>query len=308
MNIPKVSTYLSFGIIGLLVALHIFGTSAIPGKQGDIVSASALSLSENNPFAALTLEAHSVYVYDLIKQKEIFSREPDRVLPLASLAKLMVALLSREMLDDEDIVTVNGAAVQMDGDDGFLIGERFTVSALRDAMLIASSNDAAYALAAAVAAKNGLSGPEGIAHVISLMNDAAQRIELVHTAFFNPTGLDLDQTTVGALGTAREIALLARYILDRYPSLLGVTRQASLKHSSLNGVMHEWTNTNKAFDRIPGLIATKTGFTDLAGGNLLVVFDIGIHHPVIAVVLGSSFNGRFDDMEHIVRVAYQYIR
>jgi D-alanyl-D-alanine carboxypeptidase len=57
----------------------------------------------------------------------------------------------------------------------------------------------------------------------------------------------------------------------------------------------------------PGLIGAKTGYTDLAGGNLVVAFDLEIGHPVIAVVLGSTQEGRFTDMRALIeaaRIAY----
>jgi len=51
---------------------------------------------------------------------------------------------------------------------------------------------------------------------------------------------------------------------------------------------------------IPGIIMGKTGYTDLAGGNLAVVFDAGVGHPVVAVVMGSTQDGRFSDMKQLV--------
>jgi D-alanyl-D-alanine carboxypeptidase len=57
---------------------------------------------------------------------------------------------------------------------------------------------------------------------------------------------------------------------------------------------------DEALGQIPGLIMGKTGFTDLAGGNLATVFDVGLAHPVVAVVLGSTYDGRFSDMKALV--------
>ena len=70
-----------------------------------------------------------------------------------------------------------------------------------------------------------------------------------------------------------------------------------------NGNKASAFNTNEALGAIPGLIMGKTGYTDLAGGNLAVVFDVGLSHPVIAVVLGSTIDGRFTDMKQIVPAA-----
>ena len=67
--------------------------------------------------------------------------------------------------------------------------------------------------------------------------------------------------------------------------------------------MHTATNTNEVVGSIPGLIASKTGFTDLAGGNLVVAFDAGINRPVIISVLGATKDGRFTDMEMLVNAS-----
>ncbi len=59
-------------------------------------------------------------------------------------------------------------------------------------------------------------------------------------------------------------------------------------------------NTNEALGEIPGLLMGKTGFTDLAGGNLAVVFEAGPARPIVVVVLGSTREGRFADMRILV--------
>ena len=54
---------------------------------------------------------------------------------------------------------------------------------------------------------------------------------------------------------------------------------------------------------IAGVLASKTGYTTLAGGNLVVAFDAGLNHPVIVAVLGSSYNGRFSDVTTLIEAA-----
>jgi D-alanyl-D-alanine carboxypeptidase len=65
-------------------------------------------------------------------------------------------------------------------------------------------------------------------------------------------------------------------------------------------------NTDKATD-IPGLIGGKTGYTDLAGGNLAIVFDADIGHPVIVVALHSTKEGRFEDVRALTEYAHTLI-
>jgi D-alanyl-D-alanine carboxypeptidase len=59
-------------------------------------------------------------------------------------------------------------------------------------------------------------------------------------------------------------------------------------------------NTNQGVVQVPGALLSKTGFTDLAGGNLVVVFDAGMAHPVAVVVLGSTVEGRFTDVKRLM--------
>jgi D-alanyl-D-alanine carboxypeptidase len=57
---------------------------------------------------------------------------------------------------------------------------------------------------------------------------------------------------------------------------------------------------------MPGLLLSKTGYTDLAGGNLVIVFDVGIGHPVAIVVLGSTRDARFTDVEKLMHATLSH--
>ena len=92
------------------------------------------------------------------------------------------------------------------------------------------------------------------------------------------------------------------YLVKKHPSLLEVTRYDSLKINSRN-----FKNTNKLIEHLPGIIGSKTGFSDLARGNLAVVFDMGLEHPVIIVALGSSEEGRFEDIEKLYNETIKYL-
>jgi D-alanyl-D-alanine carboxypeptidase len=66
-------------------------------------------------------------------------------------------------------------------------------------------------------------------------------------------------------------------------------------------------NTNVVIDKIPNLIASKTGYTDLAGGNLVIAFDAGLNHPIIISVLGSTEKGRFSDVLQLVQATLKQL-
>ena len=98
-----------------------------------------------------------------------------------------------------------------------------------------------------------------------------------------------------------------RHILDRYPQTLEATKFESATLTNLEGKPYPVTNTNSSTHSIPGLIASKTGFTELAGGNLAFAFDPEIGRPIIVVILGSSGEVRFTDALKIVEATMSYI-
>ena len=69
---------------------------------------------------------------------------------------------------------------------------------------------------------------------------------------------------------------------------------------SLSGFVHRVPNTNILTNSFVNIIASKTGLTRLAGGNLAIVFDADLGRPVVAVVLGSTEEGRFTDMKQLI--------
>ena len=94
------------------------------------------------------------------------------------------------------------------------------------------------------------------------------------------------------------MATLFAYAAAADSALFAGTARSNMLLTSVNGrATAAAANTNTAQGAIAGLILGKTGITDLAGGNLAIVFDVGFARPVVAVILGSSREGRFTDME-----------
>jgi len=126
---------------------------------------------------------------------------------------------------------------------------------------------------------------------------------LTQTYFINPTGLDTNKTISGGYGSARDAAKLLEYAVINMPDIIESTRHTAINFESLSDINHRATNTNSSIDTLPGLIASKTGYTDLAGGNLVIAFDAGINRPIIISVLGSTQSGRFEDIEKLVNAS-----
>ncbi|MEK7099732.1 MAG: hypothetical protein AAB883_01155, partial [Patescibacteria group bacterium] len=214
-------------------------------------------------------------------------------LPLASLTKLLTMYAASDTLADNTTITITDSALAADGDSGFVSGETFRYSDLARLALVASSNDATQAIAEAASAKRALSGQ-------NLLASAASAVGLSQTYALNGTGLDESTSVSGAYGSASDIAHLAGAFLAKDPMIARATIEPSLSIHSDTGVVHTLPNTNPDVVHIPNILLSKTGFTDLAGGNLVVVYDAAIDHPIAIVVLGSTRDGRFTDVETLL--------
>lgn len=222
--------------------------------------------TRQNSFDDIILEARAAYVFDLLKNQPIFDFNAYSQLPLASLTKIMTAVVASESLPEPERVEVK---------------ENF------ERALIASSNEDAMTLAMA-------SLPFLEKNFVGAMNDKAKDIGLNQTHYLNETGLDISQNLNGGYGSAADIVKLMKYFLENNPELSGITTKLD-------------KNKNIDAPKTLRLIASKTGYTDLSGGNLAVVFDAGFGHPIAVVVLGSSKEGRFTDVQKLIEATFSYL-
>ncbi len=267
-------------------------------------AASALGTSLHNPFGSVELLAKAAFVYDLRARREIYGKSEREVLPLASLTKIMTAATALALVPETTYVTVSAQALQEEGDNGLRAGEHWLLRDLLKFMLIESSNDAAVAVAASVGETLGegvgLEDRASRALFVAEMNGLSHRLGFRSTSFASETGLDLDERTAGAYSTAKEVALLLAHALTQFPDILRETRSNELTLRNQAGESRLAENTNRDTNRFPLLLASKTGYTDLAGGNLAVAFDAGFGRPIVVVVLGSTADGRFTDAEKLL--------
>lgn len=287
---PPMVVTLVLGLVLLGGALWLGDAPTSP------VEKSAQTASVAGATMDVPIQARSAIVYDAKTHKVLFEKNADAQLPLASLTKVLLALVAIETLGETAHVTITSAALTAEGDTGLKAGENWDLQNLIDATLIPSSNDGAQALALAV-------GDGNIAGTVSTMNKRARELDMTQSYFLNPTGLDESLSMAGALGSARDYAKLLNYVVVHQPTVLDGTTHGGMLLSSENGPSITAVNTNEALGQIPGLIGGKTGYTDLAAGNLAVAFDAGIGHPIVVVVLGSTEQGRFDDVRALVRSA-----
>ena len=257
-------------------------------------------------FADIVLEAKAAYVWDITEQRAIYKQNASEQLPLASLTKLMTALVALETYGPNADIPITLSAISQEGENGFHDGDLWRAKDLIDFTLMTSSNDGAYALAAAGAALVGESSTT--APFLKRMNAKAEEIGLTQTYFVNPTGLDESLSQSGGYGSARDMAFLMEYIIKNAPQILKETTKATATFTDESGTPFTATNTNDAISQIPAALGSKTGYTVLAGGNLVVAFEVAQDHPVVISVLGSTRDGRFRDVEALrtrVLEAYQ---
>ena len=263
-------------------------------NNGLTVATKPAVIQKIDPFMTVVLQAKSAYVFDVKNQKVIFNKNATDILPLASITKIMTANVASEMLASTSTVSIGKADLAQDGDSGLLLGERWNFKKLLDFTLSVSSNDGASALATA-------SSPE----FINKMNEKAKNLGLTSMRFYNPTGLDESLTQSGGYGSAADVARLFTYTLQNHPEIFEATRSARFVTYSLDKISHTAVNTDAEINNIPGIIGSKTGFSDLAGGNLAIVYDASINYPIIVVVLGSTYDERFTDVLSLVKATNQ---
>lgn len=262
------------------------------------------------PFPTVELTAQAAYVYDLNTGQQIFSKNAEAQLPLASITKLMTVLVAHEVFGETGIVPMGTVSIADTGTStaSLIPSEQWLPKDIFTYTLVQSSNEAASAIASAAGAFAYSDNDYTVARerFINLMNEKAIELGLTQTYFLNETGLDETTGTGGSYGSAKDMAILMGELLRTAPETLEGTRQPATALSTIDHQQFVAINTNTELGNMPGLIASKTGFTDLAGGNLIVVFDPGIGRPVVISVLGSTVSGRFDDVRTLLHATLRY--
>ncbi len=306
---PKFSIIPHLAVIGLIL-FGIFSTVVIPKtlsyfNQGHInlpenidVVVTASAIAPVRQIETVSVDAKAAFVWDLNNKEALYEKNANEALPLASITKLMTALVAYELVEDDTPITITASAASEQSGGTLQPGEVFRVKELADFALVTSYNSAAYMLADAVGRLLGEG--TGVAQFTTGMNITAEEIGLDSMKFFNATGLDISATAAGAYGSARDVSLLVEHIYTKYPEILKPTTAPKTRLYNSLGQFHEANNTNEIISEIPNLLGSKTGYTDLAGGNLTVIFDAGFNRPIVITVLGSTRTERFSDMKKLI--------
>jgi serine-type D-Ala-D-Ala carboxypeptidase (penicillin-binding protein 5/6) len=199
-------------------------------------------------------------LFDLDTGEVLWRRQPDRVLPIASLTKMMTALLVVQRAPPDAKVRVTKEALAYKGSAVGVLpkGKRVKLETMLNGLLLPSGNDAAIALA------QRMSGT--VARFVTRMNDEASRLGLECTRFSSPDGFEDE----GNHSCAVDLAALARAVLDQ-PRLARIVkrRRAVLPFPIKGGRLYLFNNNPLLRTGYPGAIGIKTGYTDAAGRCLV---------------------------------------
>ena len=247
----------------------------------------AITLDANQAIQELQLGSQAYYLFDLTNGELVMSKDADKVMKVASLTKIMTALVVLENRQLDEMVTITRPMISNLYDyvvAGFRVGQKVSVEDLLYALLLPSAGDAAQALA--------ISTSGSIAEFANKMNERATQLDLKNTHFSNPTGMDNDNYS-----TAHDIAIIL---------------QAALEDSTFKKIFetNEWNlrsinmKVEKTYKPRAHIAGGKTGYTGQAGRCFASIATIeGVDYLMINLGANSKTSNHINDAEKI----YAYI-
>lgn len=230
-------------------------------------------------YAALDFDNASAYAaIDYNTGQVIMQKNLDKPLSIASLTKIMTAVVSLDLAKPGEKITIsNKAASEEPTTIGVVSGQKMTVEELIDASLMTSANDAAQAL------RDGINQKYDANLFVDAMNEKAKFLGLADTKFTNPQGFDMGDNH----SSAKDLTVLTEYALNNYPLIKKAVSQdyiflaANTDHKQFD--LYNW---NGLLDVYPGVTGMKIGNTDNAGYTTIVVSERD-GKKIIAVLLGA---------------------
>lgn len=260
------------------ILLNIDSGETIPRKKLDITSPD--------------LKVQAVLARDLESGIELFNLNSSTRWPMASLTKLMTAVITLENAGKEKNIPITEKAWSAEGVTGnFQINEVYKANDLIKAMLVASSNKAAAAISEFYGDNN----------FIEAMQKKAIELRMAQTTYADPTGLSfLNQSNTG------DLEKLIRYILMYHPELLSITKQREVKILEINSNKQKTLTNINYFAGRPDFVGGKTGFIDAAGGNLISVFKYN-NHQILIIVFGAEDKfGQTDLLYNWIKESFEF--
>lgn len=233
------------------------------------------------------LSAKAFLVADLHTGDVYAEKSANAIYPIASISKLLTALVANETIHFDRTLTVNGDdRAQTDGTPGSILkGDTFTVGELLYPLLMESNNSAAYTLARY----------NGQDNFVTWMNDKAAAIGMEKTHMEDPSGISPENVS-----TANDLFKLMRYIEDSQSFILNLSREPAKKLKAENGRTYNFANFNH-FAGTKEFLGGKVGYTDEARQTMTAVFEVpvrGATSTIAIIILGSD--ERKSDIEKLL--------
>lgn len=245
-------------LIMCIMCLILIFTSVYAGMSRVTCIAQERTQGENS---GIELKSPSAILMEASTGQVIYEKDADTSLHPASITKIMTLILIFDAIKDgkiglDDEVAVSEYAASMGGSQVFLeAGEKQTVDTMIKCISMASANDACVAMS------EYISGTESA--FVAKMNERAMGLGMNNTNFVNCCGLDTD----GHMSTARDIALMSRELITKYPQIHDYSTiwMDTIIHSTRRGDSEfGLTNTNKLIKQYEWATGLKTGSTGLA--------------------------------------------
>ena len=223
------------------------------------------------------LDTKASLLMDMKSGRVLYAQEADTPIPPASLTKVLTLYLLNEFIQagkmraDEIIPVTQEASHQGGSTMRLRTGEQVPLEELIKGIAIASANDGCMAVAQYL-------GKGDPAPFIAAMNAKAKELGMSNSVFLNPNGLPAE----GQVTTARDMAILAKQYLERFPETLSIHSTTEFTHN--NRVRH---NSNSLLGKVEGVDGLKTGFVCASGFNIVVTAKRG-ETRLVAVVLGAK--------------------
>lgn len=271
-------------VLVFILAFQIQAPESDINKHGALAS---LETVASIPAPEPEIEARAALAEDFLSGDILYEKNSDYPLPLASLTKIISSLTALDFISlNEEIETARG--------------EHFKARDILAMIMVESSNGAVETLFNHSVKKNGLKPDEARRWFLDQMSKKAEALGGGGMIFSTIDGTDASENSAGALGSANGLMRIAKSSLDSPLWQFGAIHEIT----SSEGLVYPLRATNALENEIPELLGAKTGLTDLAGGNLLIIFEHPIGHPIGIVVLGSTQEGRFSDVKKI----YEWIK
>jgi len=268
-----------FFLLSFFLLLGLFSNVLAAGKS-------------KTPKRKFRLTAKAALALNLDREEVLFDKNIDEVRSIASLTKLMTAMVFLESGTNLfEIEKITRKDAYLSAKSGLRVGERFYLIDLLYISLMSSDNRATRALVRST----GLT----IEEFVERMNRKADSLGLLNTHFADPTGLKMDNVS-----TARECAKLLSLALSD-PLISRITTTKTCRFFSLNKRWryHQATNSNRLLRSDIEILGGKTGFIARSGWCLAVMLK-NSEEKLCVIVLGASSNfRRFAEAKYILKSA-----